>query len=112
MLCNLPEAAKSTIQEKLFGVTPSSSQKRIFHNDEKTQKDSNQIDTNWIKVEQDEDSSSRINEEDVSKNNPSSHINPCRRKHSRKYNSSASCGVGSRLPTYTSSFPKPPMGLF
>ena len=102
-LCNLPEEAKSKVTRKLFGVPPS---QMVFDNNEKT-KDKSHMDTSWIKVERDEDSTSRSNELDGSRNNSSNQITRSSRKQSRKYQSSTNNGG-----LYNSSIIKPPKGLF
>ena len=109
-LCNLPEAAKSTIREKLFGVHPSF---QIFsENNEKTKDDTKDVDTSWIKTENDKESTSIIHERNASNNNVSDKDQHCKRKHSRKYKPSLSLDVVSRSHMYNSSFPRPPKGLF
>ena len=109
-LCNLPEAAKSTIREKLFGVHHPS---QIFsENNEKTKNDTNDVDTSWIKTENDRESNSVVQERNASNNNVSDKDKHCRRKHSRKYKPSLSQDAVSGTHIYSSSFLRPPKGLF
>ena len=109
-LCNLPEEAKSKIKEKLFGVTPPSQQ--IVSRKNENEKTHEKIgDISWIKSETREDDSK------FPINNSSQNIlckdeRPRNRKQSRKYNSSLVPGREYRSPLYSSSYLKPPIGLF
>ena len=109
-LCNLPEAAKSTIREKLFGVHhPSQNSSK---NNEKTKEDTNDVDTSRIKSENDKESTSIIQDRNASNNNVSGKDQHCRRKQSRKYKPSLSQDAVSETRIYNSSFLRPPKGLF
>ena len=115
-LCNLPETAKSTIREKLFGVSPpSSSSKPILEKKEKRVIDTNQLDTSWIKSEKEDETKSKMaDSQNVPKHYLSSrNATPSRVKHNRKFKP---CSASSRtFPLsygYSATYPKPPIGLF
>jgi len=115
-LCNLPEAAKSTIREKLFGVSPPSpSSKPISEKKEKLVIETNQLDTSWIKAEKEDETKSKMaDSQNVPKDNSSSrNATPSRVKHNRKFKP---CSASSRtFPSsygYSATYPKPPIGLF
>ena len=115
-LCNLPETAKSTIREKLFGVSPpSSSSKPILEKKEKLVIETKQLDTSWIKSEKEDDTKSKMAD---SQNVPKDYLTsknaiPSRVKHNRKFKQ---CSARSRtFPSsygYSATYPKPPIGLF
>ena len=115
-LCNLPETAKSTIREKLFGVSPPSpSSKPILEKKEKLVIETNQLDTSWIKSEKEDETKSKMaNLQNDPKEYPSSRsATPSRVKHNRKFKP---CSASSRaFPSsygYSATYPKPPIGLF
>ena len=115
-LCNLPEAAKSTLREKLFGVSPPSpSSKSILEKKEKLVIQTNQLETSWIKSEKEDETNSKMaDSRNVPKANSSSkNATPSRVKHNRKFKS---CSSSSRtFPSsygYSTTYPKPPIGLF
>ena len=108
-LCNLPEAAKSTIREKLFGVRPHS---QTF-SEKKAKDDTKNVDTSWIKIENNEEElTSTTHGRNASNNNVFDKDQQCRRKHSRKYKPTLSHDAVSGSQIYSSSFPRPPKGLF
>ena len=115
-LCNLPEAAKSTLREKLFGVSPPSpSSKSILEKKEKLVIETNNLDTSWIKSEKEDETKSKMAD---SQNVPKDYLfsrnaTPSRVKHNRKFKP---CSASSRaFPSsygYSATYPKPPIGLF
>ena len=109
-LCNLPEAAKSAIREKLFGVHPPS--KIVSENNKKTKDDTKDLNTSWIKTENDEESNCKTPQNNASNNNVSDNNNHRRRKNNRKYKPSLNEDVDSGSLIYSSNFPRPPKGLF
>ena len=115
-LCNLPEAAKSTLREKLFGVSPPSpSSKSILEKKEKLVIQINQLDTSWIKAEKGDETKLKMASSENGPKDclPSRNANPSRVKHSRKFKP---CSTRTRaFPSsygYSATFPKPPIGLF
>ena len=116
-LCNLPETAKSTIREKLFGVSPPSSpsSKPILEKREKLVIETNQLDTSWIKAKREDETKLNVaNSQNDPKEYPSARsASPPRVKHNRKFKP---CSTSTRaFPSsygYSATFPKPPIGLF
>ena len=109
-LCNLPEEAKSKIKEKLFGVTPPS-QQFVSRKNENVKTHEKLGDISWIKNEESEDESKFLINNSAKKN-LGQDIKTHNRKQSRKYNSSLVPGREYRSPLYSSSYHKPPIGLF
>ena len=109
-LCNLPEEAKSKIKEKLFGVTPPSPQ-IVPENLVNLRNHTKLGDTSWIKSESNEEES-KFPITNSSEKNSCQTIQDSKRKHSRKYNSSHNQGKEYRSPIHSSSYLKPPKGLF
>ena len=106
-LCNLPEEAKSKIKEKLFGVTPPS-QQIVSRKNENVKTHEKLGDTSWIKSEDESKILINTSSEKISCPDKKTH----NRKQSRKYNSSQVSGTEYRSPLYSSSYLKPPIGLF
>ena len=109
-LCNLPEEAKSKINEKLFGVTPPSSQ-ITSENNENLETCSKLGDTSWIKNEANDDES-KFPITPSPEENSCQTIQARKTKQSRKYNSSQRQDTDYRSPLYSSNYLKPPRGLF
>ena len=109
-LCNLPEEAKSKIKEKLFGVTPPS-QQIVSRKNENEKTHEKLSDISWIKNEDSEDESKNLINNSTEKI-LSQDKKTRNRKQSRKYNSSHVPGREYRSPLYSSSYLKPPIGLF
>ena len=109
-LCNLPEEAKSKIKEKLFGITPPS-QQIVSRKNENVKTHEKLGDISWIKNEDSEDESKNLINNSTEKI-LSQDKKTRNRKQSRKYNSSHVPGREYRSPLYSSSYLKPPIGLF
>ena len=106
-LCNLPEEAKSKIKEKLFGITPPS-QQIVSRKNENVKTHEKLGDISWIKNEYE----SKFLIDNSSKNILCQDIKTRNRKQSRKCNSSHVPRREYRSPLYSSSYLKPPIGLF
>ena len=108
-LCNLPEEAKSKINEKLFGVTPPASQ--ITSENNNLQSNSKLGDTSWIKNEEN-DEESKFPITSNSEENSCQTMQVSKTKQSRKYKSSQKQDTDYRSPLFSSNYLKPPKGLF
>ena len=108
-LCNLPVEAKCKVARELFG-TPHS--QIISEDKEKPKVHPSSIDTSWIKVERDEESRSKINNQEESKQTRSEQCTRSKRKQNRKYHAVMNNNGVLASNLYNSSFYKPPSGLF
>ena len=109
-LCNLPEEAKSKINEKLFGVTPPSSQ-ITSENNENFETCSKLGDTSWIKSEE-YDNESKFPITPSPEENSCQTVQASKAKQSRKNKSSQRQDTDYRSPLYSLNYLKPPKGLF